>query len=130
MCHGTVGVLANLFNCIYSDRITHLLGNGTEELLVYRCNVEALSSCYVVMPLSSDSGLVCNGNPFTVWPPVHWVNFDVEVEVGEGLDVFFWAFLLTFICLQVRSASRMTFREALNEATGLRATRSSTLVRP
>ena len=60
------------------------------SFLVYRCDVETLSPCYVVVPLSSDFGLVCNENPFAVWSRVHWVDFDVEVEVGEGLDVFLW----------------------------------------
>ena len=66
MCHDTIGVLADLFNGIYSDHIPHLLGNGAEEFLVYRCDVEALAPCYVIVPLSSDFGLVCNENPFAV----------------------------------------------------------------
>ena len=53
---------------IYFDCVPYFLGNGAEEFLVYWGNVEALSPCYVVMPLSSDFGLVCDEDPFPVWP--------------------------------------------------------------
>lgn len=80
-------MLTDLFNRVYSDGIPYLLSNGIEELLVYWSDVEALSPCYVVVPLVPDFGLLCYEDPLAIRPRAHWVDFNVEVEVSERLDV-------------------------------------------
>ena len=42
------------------------------------------------MPLSPDSSLVCNENLLPVGARSHGLEFDVEIEMGEGLNVLLW----------------------------------------
>ena len=63
----------DLLNSVCPDGIPDLLSNHAEELLVYLRDVEAFSLAKVVMPLSSDFGLVYDDDLLTVRSGVHWV---------------------------------------------------------
>ena len=78
----------DLFYCFCPDRVPNFFGDHAEEFLVYLHDVETLSSRQVVMPLSSNSGMVYNENLLTIGASTHWIKLEVEIKVGEGLDVF------------------------------------------
>ena len=80
----------DLLNGICPNGIPHLLSNRAEELLVYLCYVEAFASRQVVVPLSSDLGLVYDENLLTIRAGTHRIELEVEVEVCDGLGVFRW----------------------------------------
>ena len=42
------------------------------------------------MPLSSDLGLVYGKDFFSMGARVHWIEFEIELEQGKGLNVFGW----------------------------------------
>ena len=77
----------DLLNSIYPNGIPVLLSNHAEELLVYLRDVEAFSPGKVVMPLSSDFGLVYDEYLLAVRSGAHWVELEVKIEMGKGLSV-------------------------------------------
>ena len=80
----------DLLNGICPNGIPHLLSNRAEELLVYLRYVEAFASRQVVVPLSSDLGLINDEDLLAVRAGAHRIELEVEIEMGEGLGVFRW----------------------------------------
>ena len=76
----------DLLNGICPNGIPHLLSNCTEELLVYLCYVEAFASRQVIVPLSSDLGLINDKDLLTIRAGVHRIELKVEIDVGSDVQ--------------------------------------------
>ena len=51
------------------------------------------------MPLSPDLGLIYDEDLLTVRAGTHWIELEVEIEMGEGLGVFRWPATKIHVCI-------------------------------